>query len=1367
MLCSTLAAFLMVLVFVANASAFTSPHTFEGSIAKTSCEYKLTTSWSGATPEKGELTGSVTCESAFVVKLSATWNGTTVTLGEVSGSLHGFALPTKDLGTVFTDHFEPTGNLEGFVESFAETGIERVEGALLKSPQKIEGKIAKTGCTYALTATWSGTELSKGKLAGTVTCGAAFSVTLTASWKEAEATLESVSGSLEGNNLGEQKLSQGFSLPDEGVRDLPDLIESFLPDALQAAQSKLLKSPLKLEGKIGHSGCTYAISATWSGTDLTSGTLTGTVGCGSEYSAEIQTTWSDEEANIESLTVTVDGLPLEPLAIGQRITMADDGPLDLPDLIESLAPEIAGVASGSVADSVLLGAGDPHNALESLLEEGPEGLPSTLLGALDKGCTEHPTIFEPVCKTGVPPVPPPKKLPPLKATRPGYNSLEQPETAEDGPCPRYASLGSKPPEDDIVICEPTLLVGKFDAGNKNVLLVPGGALVAAGPSSGPFEPTIKTSGSVVLLGGAVGGIGLKIQAAGDVEVAGTYVSMIHALQIEASGSVKIGEADVEALLGSLPGVPGAPFGNRTIPSAVFAGNLTIAGGETAIGSGSTVSSSGLGGPGGPSNGFGTAPGGASGNFGGSHGGLGSYPDNFSHGRYGRVLLGLEVPAIPGEPSPPGRGKTFDDPFNPQQPGAGGGGVSDDGHRGGGVITLRTASLTVGGTISSDGDGAYHKEFDNGGAGAGGTVNITTGALTGAGTISANGGGACALTCLNGGHRGSGGGGEIAERYISDTFTGEVSAFGGADLTSDNQESEFDPNGGAGTLFQLPIATAPSAPTIGSSAGEEEAEAAAGPSGQGEAVSSVGAGGAPALGSPAVVRLQHHDARGCRGAARARRSRAGISATARRAIACVASHPPVPRLTALLLSPSAFPADSSGAGATSARVAAGTGTTISYDDSLAATTTFRVGVPAPGLLERASCVKAASVPARKRSKLKRCRLFELEGSFAHRDKRGKASLHFTGRLARGPLAPGAYELQATPRLGARQGATVTLSFRVLSAKVPTTSGPTTPPSTGGTTSKPAPAGETPPPSGEPGLAGGTLIIDGGSYGDLPATDGTPLPDSWSEKERALVIRGGARVYASSPEYAKITISGGSRLTVTPTAALPESALKVTAVGSIEVDSTSSIEVNGDGYAGAGSGEEFGTAPKGVRASDSDTGGSHGGAGGINTFFAHESGATYDSPSNPTQPGAGGGGDAQSDDDLGSSGGGVVYLNASSLVLNGSLSANAQNNSGPTLEEPFFYGQGAGTGAGGSIQVHVQTLTGGGAIEADGGVPCVHPDELLKSLGPACQTSGPGGASGGGGLALVVAPNAGGFTGRITAKAGAQAEFTGQDGIVTGP
>jgi hypothetical protein len=129
------------------------------------------------------------------------------------------------------------------------------------------------------------------------------------------------------------------------------------------------------------------------------------------------------------------------------------------------------------------------------------------------------------------------------------------------------------------------------------------------------------------------------------------------------------------------------------------------------------------------------------------------------------------------------------------------------------------------------------------------------------------------------------------------------------------------------------------------------------------------------------------------------------------------------ITGLTVSPSSFFAAPSGA--TLAKAKRKYGTTIGYRDSQAATTTFTVLRPLAGRRQGKQCKK----PGKANRHGKPCTLYLALGSFAHTDKAGANSLHFSGRLKGARLAKGSYRLQAIPRNAAGSGPTVTREFTV--------------------------------------------------------------------------------------------------------------------------------------------------------------------------------------------------------------------------------------------------------------------------------------------------------------------------------------------------
>jgi hypothetical protein len=133
-------------------------------------------------------------------------------------------------------------------------------------------------------------------------------------------------------------------------------------------------------------------------------------------------------------------------------------------------------------------------------------------------------------------------------------------------------------------------------------------------------------------------------------------------------------------------------------------------------------------------------------------------------------------------------------------------------------------------------------------------------------------------------------------------------------------------------------------------------------------------------------------------------------------------PVAPFISNARLSPATFRAASRGA---SLVRKVKTGTTISYRDSQAATTTFVVLKPVAGHKRGRRCVAG-----RKRRHQRACTRYVSVGSFKHADTAGNVTVHFTGRVKGKALKPGSYKLALTASANGKTSRTVTLSFRIV-------------------------------------------------------------------------------------------------------------------------------------------------------------------------------------------------------------------------------------------------------------------------------------------------------------------------------------------------
>jgi hypothetical protein len=106
-----------------------------------------------------------------------------------------------------------------------------------------------------------------------------------------------------------------------------------------------------------------------------------------------------------------------------------------------------------------------------------------------------------------------------------------------------------------------------------------------------------------------------------------------------------------------------------------------------------------------------------------------------------------------------------------------------------------------------------------------------------------------------------------------------------------------------------------------------------------------------------------------------------------------------------------------------------GTTVSYTDTQAATTTFIVRRPlGSGVLSHGRCVAPPHGSARRG---RRCTRVSTVGTFAHVDVAGPNRFRFTGRVRGRALQPGSYQLVSTPRNAAgKTGATHLNAFKVV-------------------------------------------------------------------------------------------------------------------------------------------------------------------------------------------------------------------------------------------------------------------------------------------------------------------------------------------------
>jgi hypothetical protein len=742
----------------------------------------------------------------------------------------------------------------------APAGTVAASASGLSSPQTYSGALGGTSCTYSVKLTWTDPVPDKGNLSASVSCGARVSVALTGSWDGTTVTLKAFSGSFDGHKLPAQAVNAQLSPPDNPTVDPSTFSWEIAGEALSDAQDAVLKSPWTFGPQsFGNGQCSYKVQASWTGSEPSSGTLSGTVGCKTaNVSLSLSATYADGAVTLNTVSGSVAGIDLSQDSIGsdltgQVISLPFDPSGDLDDLVGDAAAQLP----GTVADEMLSNGPEGFaNGLINPIEQAVAGsLPSALLNDLNQWCASKFLYNDPVADCNNPFTKQPQGLEQTFLYHgPGAKDLDDSEATG---CPQ---LGNDPPPDLFVICVPVILAGDFNAGNKEILLVPGGSIVAApiGASLGaPTVPTMETKGSVLMAGGAIEGLNLSMSAGKSISLAGMDISMLGSLQVKAGTYLSIGQFSTQDALGLIPkdlstlvptsstpstdigdagdgadGItpPELPSGREagfaeanawtaidkaltsavpavTLPAEVWASNIKLTSGALTVASGSTVSSAGLGQEGALMDGrilYKSGPyalataggGGAFADYGGSHIGYGGYPVNSADTDWTDTAYG---------PGP--RGNTFDNPYFPALPGGGGGGYNDGeaGLPGGGVISVTSTSLILNGTLSADGDSQGGS--GSGGGGAGGTINIDTGSWGGNGALEANGGG----------HRwdnthlgGFGGGGAVAVHYTSDRFSGAAMAHGGFNASGGNNPVVSVDLGGAGTVFLEKVAKAPSA-----------------------------------------------------------------------------------------------------------------------------------------------------------------------------------------------------------------------------------------------------------------------------------------------------------------------------------------------------------------------------------------------------------------------------------------------------------------------------------------------------------------------------------------------------------------------------
>ena len=254
--------------------------------------------------------------------------------------------------------------------------------------------------------------------------------------------------------------------------------------------------------------------------------------------------------------------------------------------------------------------------------------------------------------------------------------------------------------------------------------------------------------------------------------------------------------------------------------------------------------------------------------------------------------------------------------------------------------------------------------------------------------------------------------------------------------------------------------------------------------------------------------------------------------------------------------------------------------------------------------------------------------------------------------------------------------------------------------------------------------GLLLVDNGGL----AGTNTPLSSAYTFPGSGfnLTLSGGATALALTPLplLSNLTIGAGSTLTTRPN----ESNIYLATLGDVQIAPGGALAVDGKGFArSAGPGAGAALASKGA-------GGGYGGLGG-NAQSGALGGTNYGSAAQPVDRGSGGGAGANTY--LGGcEGGGAIRLSVGgTLNVDGSLTANGN----PGWQDD------SGGGAGGSIWVTANAVSGNGIISANGGDGDLY-----------------GGGGGGGGRIAIYSPS-NQFAGLPTVAGGFGANV-GQTGTV---
>jgi RHS repeat-associated protein len=188
-------------------------------------------------------------------------------------------------------------------------------------------------------------------------------------------------------------------------------------------------------------------------------------------------------------------------------------------------------------------------------------------------------------------------------------------------------------------------------------------------------------------------------------------------------------------------------------------------------------------------------------------------------------------------------------------------------------------------------------------------------------------------------------------------------------------------------------------------------------------------------------------------------------------------------------------------------------------------------------------------------------------------------------------------------------------------------------------------------------------------------------------QTLQVNGRTLTVNGQHTFANLILLNGAVLTHAPTTASTQGKLDIVVTGTVQVDTTSRIDVTGRGFLGGGQpGNPSSTNGMTVGFQATNQSGTAGSYGGLGGNFSGSTNPVYGDFRNPNEVGSGGGGFQGAP---AGNGGGLVRIIAQTMVLNGSIRADGG------VATQFSAG-----GSGGGIRLDVGSLSGSGSISANG-------------------------------------------------------------------